>query len=66
MLNQLQQNRVQYVKLEAEDLEKFTLPGGDVITMLPGVPKLGTPEFDAWPADWNEVHNPKRTVEVMA
>jgi|WetSurMetagenome_2_1015567.scaffolds.fasta_scaffold1081216_1 hypothetical protein len=53
--------RVQYVKLEREDLEKLTLPGGDVITMAPGVPKLGTPEFDTWLADWNEVHNPKRT-----
>jgi hypothetical protein len=58
--------RVKYVKLEKEDLEKLTLPGGDVITMAPGVPRLGTSEFDAWLTDWHEVHNLKRMAEVMA
>ena len=29
----------------------------DVIVMYPGVPRIGTPEFDEWLKDWNEVHN---------
>ena len=54
------------MKLEPEDLDKLELPGGDVITMAPSVPKLGTPAFDAWLADWHETHNPRRTAEVRA
>lgn len=35
------------------------LPGGDVITLNPGVPPLGSDAFTAWLADWHEVHNPQ-------
>lgn len=35
---------------------EVTLPGDAVIVMKPGVPPLGSAEFDAWLEGWNERH----------
>ncbi len=38
---------------------------GDVITLKPGVPQLGTPEFDVWLREWHEI-NDERTIVLAA
>jgi hypothetical protein len=42
---------------------EVTLPDG-MIVMNPGVPALGTPEFEKWLAEWHEINNARTVVLV--
>lgn len=42
---------------------EVTLPG-EVIVLNPGVPQLGSTDFDQWLAKWNKENNPQ--FEMMA
>jgi hypothetical protein len=40
---------------------EVTLPDG-MIVMNPGVPALGTPEFETWLREWHEINNARTIV----
>ena len=44
---------------EIEDVQAdaIELPGDAVIVLNPGVPPLGSPEFETMLAEWHRVHN---------
>jgi len=58
-----EQGRI-YADVDAAPSSMVTLPVvdgvlADRITILPNIPRVGTPAFDAWLRGWHMVNNPQ-------